>query len=1093
MNKIPPEILAQVAEEIVWAQCWSSSPTYRQWNARISQYATISRVWKVTVERLIFKFLTRRKHNALGIHHNVNIRFMLPPPRNPLGCCAVVRIPDRAADSVTFSASVAKVFTILAGLQSRSDKQGCPPLCFYAVHRRSRSQEPTGTTEVPCIPQEYSRFQHSRQQVLEARAVSGQFELLREDAIPMLHGISHLEFSGSQDSGDLKTSWISAIVERLPDQVTLHIRTVDEYDYGRNKRHDRQNCKEIALSLRTGDMPRVLPRYHRTPPNPFPSLVEFELQFAAETADGRWFYERDDVAIERSRNNTEYKEFWEEWNDGNDEDDTESASEGSLDSEDYVKVFEDEPFRTDVVYEERFRSRPSSATLLPFLRDASEAVKRVQNLRKFVSKLDFLHAKYDDLSYFPIVSRVFELWLLKAGLHRCNPLDHPQPDIPGDAAYINRYRLYWRVDRWMPWGELQYTVAQPMRTATWKYAHSHDDSTTVKLGQVQASGQVPASVRSPLQLPTPNAFQSCLFFCDSTQGSYAGSGESSHKRPGQLNVSNPQSERECAGATSSNAPSVTLRSSSSTVFLSRLTTIIALDKIPTEILALILDNLPKEIGKINSTRVTIYRAKLAPYTVISQAWRASVERLTFRDLTITTDELDEFAALFYGRNISRRAYLTSLNIVFILPPPRNALGCCPVVRTPDRAADSLAFSESVARLIEVLADIGNRVVDQPLLSLRATRTTHVCHKKVIVATRTKRSLKLRPYLASFELVGKSDLPLLHDIGSFRFQGFGGLRDLKPSWVPKSLIDLNPFVVSSSRRRTSTNTAGKDGLCNESVCGLSTSLRSITGAHLHEVCLNVWHATMKNENAPVHKFVDCNDWNQESWLRMLNHLGSSSFPNLAVLQLRGGFVICSKFFRGILTQINEPFQSLVEFELHFAPETADGKWFYTRDDDAISRSRGAPRYGDFWEEEDDDEEYDSRSLGSARHVRVFEEGPFRTGIVRHDRFRSLPDTTTFLPFLMDASKFVSRIGSLRKFILKLENMYPHGLNLHYYPIVYARSSSGTSNQECLGRQRARHCMTARGLIKTAPTKLTTGYIGVLMGGSHGKRCKLPGRT
>jgi hypothetical protein len=62
-----------------------------------------------------------------------------------------------------------------------------------------------------------------------------------------------------------------------------------------------------------------------------------------------------------------------------------------------------------------------------------------------------------DLDYTPVVSRVFKLWYLKAGMHR-SPLNTPMipvPQTPRDASYLNQNSLYLRVDQWKPWDEVQ--------------------------------------------------------------------------------------------------------------------------------------------------------------------------------------------------------------------------------------------------------------------------------------------------------------------------------------------------------------------------------------------------------------------------------------------------------------------------------------------------------------------------------------------------------------------------------------------------------------------------------------------------------------
>jgi hypothetical protein len=205
---------------------------------------------------------------------------------------------------------------------------------------------------------------------------------------------------------------------------------------------------------------------------------------------------------------------------------------------------------------------------------------------------------------------------------------------------------------------------------------------------------------------------------------------------------------------------------------------------------------------------------------------------------------------------------------------------------------------------------------------------------------------------------------------------------------------------------------------------------MAGDHLRELVLDIDHHRMENESSPVHKFV--NNSHQESCARMLKHL--ASLPSLTVFRLRGGLVICPEFFQSIANYSSTPYPSLVEFELHFAPETADGRWFYQRDDDVIERSRRDPEYEEFWDEKAEYEDMEERrasfsSLDSYQHVRVFEKGPFRTGVVFHDCFRSMPDKTVFLPFLIEASKAASRIPKLRSFLLRMGNMWheAHGLS------------------------------------------------------------------
>jgi hypothetical protein len=216
-------------------------------------------------------------------------------------------------------------------------------------------------------------------------------------------------------------------------------------------------------------------------------------------------------------------------------------------------------------------------------------------------------------------------------------------------------------------------------------------------------------------------------------------------------------------------------------------------------------------------------------------------------------------------------------------------------------------------------------------------------------------------------------------------------------------------------------------------GFANAICTLPGDHLREIRLQIYHTAMENEDMSVHQLVNHNTWENDSWSKMFKHL--ASFPNLAVLHLLAGLVICPEFFRSIIEYDGKPFPALVELELAFAPETADGRWFHKRDDDAIEQSRSDPEHAEFWEEQLEDEEYrenDAASNYSNENVRVYGDGPIRTGVVYEDIFRTRPDPDTFLPFIMDASRFVTRVASLQKFILKVSHD-GHDSST-YYPIV-----------------------------------------------------------
>jgi hypothetical protein len=466
---------------------------------------------------------------------SLDVVFILPNPVNEMGYCAVERTLDRNADTSAFSATMAKLFSTLADISARAAERPPLLLTFSDGWRHSRATEPHGSEECPC-ERRYDQDQHERQEVMEAVAMSGQFELVDVDSVPVLHGVTTLEFLGFEDLEDLKPNWIANLARKLPDLEKLSIRGSDHYEQGRSKRQAQRKCMyhkamfSNQLIISTGFLTSVrnLPAQHlrelvldithdeimnesspvhkivdeddwrneshfgvvcyvatfenltvlrllgglvicpefflgiieqSTIITPFASLVEFELQFAPETADGRWFYQRDNDTIEGSRGNPEFAGFWKEHaiRQTQRETDFDDDDTDSVDSSEHVRIYEDGPMRTDVVPKYRFRSLPDKSTLLPFLLDAAEAVSRLPSIKKFILKQGDCWSSYTHLDYTPVVSRVFEIWYLKAGMHR-TPLNTPMipvPQIPKDASYLNQNRLYWRVDRWKPWDEVQ--------------------------------------------------------------------------------------------------------------------------------------------------------------------------------------------------------------------------------------------------------------------------------------------------------------------------------------------------------------------------------------------------------------------------------------------------------------------------------------------------------------------------------------------------------------------------------------------------------------------------------------------------------------
>jgi hypothetical protein len=244
MDTIPPEILAHIIDSLAEAHDWSRIPWQRCYHeAKFAQYAPISRAWKESIEQLTFQNLkiktdefdefaalfsggniSRRAHLA-----SLSVDFILLSP--PSGCCPVEQIIDRDLDSIVFSTSVAKIFTILVDLAVRANEVRPISLDFCNAHR------PSGFRCGKYISWFYPRScGHTRQDVLEAKAVSGHFELVCENDIPVLDGVTSFELMDNRDLEDLKTSWIPTLVGRLASLETLLVRSSDVYEAGRHER-----------------------------------------------------------------------------------------------------------------------------------------------------------------------------------------------------------------------------------------------------------------------------------------------------------------------------------------------------------------------------------------------------------------------------------------------------------------------------------------------------------------------------------------------------------------------------------------------------------------------------------------------------------------------------------------------------------------------------------------------------------------------------------------------------------------------------------------------------------------------------------------
>ena len=176
---------------------------------------------------------------------------------------------------------------------------------------------------------------------------------------------------------------------------------------------------------------------------------------------------------------------------------------------------------------------------------------------------------------------------------------------------------------------------------------------------------------------------------------------------------------------------------------------------------------------------------------------------------------------------------------------------------------------------------------------------------------------------------------------------------------------------------------------------------------------------------------------DSLVRIVRHL--AIVPQLTTLHLTGCHVISEKFFRDLPS-----FPLLSDFQLNFSASSAEGHWFFVRDEDLIAKIKEQDEQQSLHDESDDEQQSpyngpyasDSDSLGP---VELWddedEDGPLlqRGDIQNH--FRTIPNPENIPTLLIDAARMVALNPSLRKFILR------HTHSPRYYRINWKNSELG----------------------------------------------------
>lgn len=206
------------------------------------------------------------------------------------------------------------------------------------------------------------------------------------------------------------------------------------------------------------------------------------------------------------------------------------------------------------------------------------------------------------------------------------------------------------------------------------------------------------------------------------------------------------------------------------------------------------------------------------------------------------------------------------------------------------------------------------------------------------------------------------------------------------------------------------------------------MQGITFSSLSELSLSTWHTSIRDEAWPPFPLVP-NGNAEDPYLRALGHLASTA-SNLKTLLLIGPVVICPEFFSRFPT-----FPALTDFHLDFATETADGQWFFIRDEELEKRM-------DEEDDEEEDEEEESESESDSEPVPwiKFTDPDDKEGPLEHrdwgnpPRFRTLPNPETINTLLLGAAQFVQTTPKLQKFILR--NKTSSGIGEQPLTMMYA---------------------------------------------------------
>ncbi|KAF2635479.1 hypothetical protein P280DRAFT_511132 [Massarina eburnea CBS 473.64] len=368
-----------------------------------------------------------------------------------------------------------------------------------------------------------------------------------------------------------------------------------------------------------------------------------------------------------------------------------------------------------------------------------------------------------------------------------------------------------------------------------------------------------------------------------------------------------------------------------------------------------MDSLPPEIISEIVEAANDSSPKLSAYASISKTWQDAVERRTFRSLEFNMTEIDTFGLLFVSTNVCRARFITRI-----------------LVRFSDRSDEDFTanVARSVSKLLCILADMAKRASDLPPVELY-----------FLVDDNSNDG--------SLDLVLPDDPSSAPQVSSFVFDPRETLCDFRRYSSVFKLLPMFPMMKkvrlmfadylrdAPEKRREERQEFG-DSFCNFDL------------ASIQALDLFMYHRSPSDEDERPIDLIPREGIQFDAFVRIFHHM--DKFSSVKVIHLRGPITIGVDIFSHLP---NLP--ALSDFHLSFTACTADGRWFFTRDDSLFPVK-------DIESDDEDDVSIHNYS------IYLSEEEDTR------NYFRTLPNPETIPPFLLAASQFVGKSPKLCKFIL-----------------------------------------------------------------------------